>query len=95
MKLDTLAASIFPLSTCSGDVGDVVFMPNFVPSNTKLASASNSVVVAPTVTNSLTVALFNADIAPPPLLAASQTAFDPSHFRNCPVDGESWPIFVT
>ena len=33
-----------------------------VPSNVKFASASNSVVVAPTVTNSLAVALFNAVI---------------------------------
>ena len=32
---------------------------------------------------------------PPPPLASSQTALDPSHFKNCPDEGESCPIFVT
>ena len=35
-----------------------------------------------------------AAVTPPPL-AASHTAFDPSHLRNWPLEGESWPIFVT
>ena len=37
---------------------------NVVPSNVKFASASSSVVVAPTVTSSFSVALFNAVTVP-------------------------------
>ena len=51
-----------------------------VPSNVKFASASNSVVVAPTVTNSFAVALFNAVIVPDTVV---QSKFpEPSVFNN-------------
>jgi len=55
--------------------------PNVVPSKVRFASASNSVVVEPTVTNSFAVALFNAVTA-----GASKAGGDPA-----PVDVKTCP----
>ena len=66
---------------------------NVLPSNVKLASPFNASPLL-NVAILLSAPLATAETAPLPL-AASHTAFEPSHFKNWPDEGESCPIFVT